>query len=42
MGIVVMKIFLIIVFVACIIGIIGSFNSKVENFFRKMFHKVFD
>ena len=39
---IIMKALLIIVFITCVIGIIGSFNSKVKNFFGKMFHKVFD
>ena len=41
-GIIVMKVFLFVVMAICITGIIGSFNPKVENFFRKLFHKVFD
>lgn len=36
-----MKIFLTVVFIACVIGIIGSFNSSVYNFFRKIFFKIF-
>lgn len=41
-GIIVMKIFLFTVFAVSITVIIGSFNSKVENWFNKLFHKIFD
>ena len=40
-GIIVMKIFLFVVMGICITGIIGSMNSKVYDFFEKIFYKIF-
>lgn len=41
-GIIVMKIFLFVIMAVSITVIIGSFNSKVKNWFNKLFHKVFN
>lgn len=40
-GIIVIKVFLLTVMAVAIIGIIGSYNEKVYNFFEKIFYKIF-
>ena len=40
-GIIVMKVFVLVVMAICIAGIMGCMNRKVYDFFEKIFYKIF-